>query len=790
MNCGSDSNVDLVGSRNFVGDKNSNPSFSVGKSNSIQNENPLPGISPLYHTTRIYTKISRYMLNITQTGSYLIRLHFFPFSFKKTHLADALFNVSASNFSLLSNFSVRNSSTEFPVIKEFFLTIVEGNFDIYFIPADETRFAFVNAIEAFLLPPNFFIDSLTAIPPLRTKDGALRTLYRINVGGPEVYDTLWRNWVPDDDYLTSGSSEQASYDGELQESRQRLVVKEIAPDAVYRTCKKVSIDNNGPSNFTSITWRFNVSKEARHLVRLHVCDFFSPSPGTVKFDLNISTNFSQVIDPNSDGYSEMRIPLFYDYVVSSDDSGYMSFSIAPKENSIKKVAFLNGLEIMEFVGNSTFEVPVEHETRKHLSFKIGSTKDVALILILILLLSICLRLRRLKPVKALILENEFLYGRGRSPSSTTERTENASIVTNLNLKLKMSLAEILAATENFNPKLLIGEGGFAKVYKGTLESGMKVAVKRSDSSHGQGLREFQTEIVVLSRIQHRHLVSLVGYCDEGLEMILVYEFMEKGTLRDHLYDRKECLKNPSAETEFSWKQRLEICIGSAKGLHYLHTDPDGGIFHHDVKSTNILLDEHYVAKVADFGLSQSGMPDPDHIRMSLKGSFGYLDPEYFRTLQLTNKSDVYSFGVILLEVLCARPPIVNSKQREEINLAEWGMFWQKEGQLENIIDPLLVGHINRNSLRKFGEITEKCLKAQGADRPNMLDVCWDLENALQLQQTPAHEEAHEDSTTTTASTDLALPPIQNLSYNMLPVDDYSDTTASAVFSQLRINDPR
>ncbi|KAJ6721534.1 hypothetical protein OIU85_024610 [Salix viminalis] len=240
MNCGSDSNVDLVGPRNFVGDKNSNPSFSVGKSNSIQNENPLPGISPLYHTARIYSKISRYMLNITQTVSETVLL-------------------------------------SYPVIKEFFLTIAEGNFDIYFIPADETRFAFVNAIEAFLLPPNFFIDSLTAIPPLRTKDGALRTLYRINVGGPEVYDTLWRNWVPDDDYLTSGSSEQASYDGELQESRQ------------------------------------------------------SPSPGTVKFDLNISTNFSQVIDPNSDGYSEMRIPLFYDYVVSSDDSGYMSFSIAPKE---------------------------------------------------------------------------------------------------------------------------------------------------------------------------------------------------------------------------------------------------------------------------------------------------------------------------------------------------------------------------------------------------------------------------------------------------------------------------
>jgi serine/threonine protein kinase len=423
-------------------------------------------------------------------------------------------------------------------------------------------------------------------------------------------------------------------------------------------------------------------------------------------------------------------------------------------------------------------VPVdEHEAKNHLVLIIGSAGGVALVLVLILLFSLCLRLKRPKPVKA-----EFLYGKGRSPSWITEKTENASSnVTNLNLKLKMSLAEILAATHNFNPKLLIGEGGFGKVYKGTLETGMKVAVKRSDSSHGQGLPEFRTEVMVLSKIQHRHLVSLVGYCDEGSEMILVFEFLEKGTLRDHLYSTKECSKNPSAKTELNWKQRLEICIGSAKGLHYLHTGPDGGIFHRDVKSTNILLDEHYVAKVADFGLSQQGMPDPDHISMGFKGTFGYLDPEYLRTFQLTNKSDVYSFGVVLLEVLCARLPVVDSQQKEEINLAEWGMFWQKEGQLEKIIDPLLAGHINPNSLRKFGEIAEKCLKPQGADRPNMIDVCWDLEYAMQLQQTAVHREAHEDTTTTGVSSDSALPVMQNMSSNMFPVDDFSDTTDTVMY---------
>ncbi|KAL9357183.1 hypothetical protein Peur_050436 [Populus x canadensis] len=777
MNCGSDTNVYLDDYRTFVGDKNSNSSFSVGKSKSIQNENPLPGISLLYHTARIYTKLTPYMLDITQTGSYLVRLHFFPFSFKGTHLADALFDVSASNFSLLSNFRVPNSTTEFPVIKEFFLTIAAGNFNIYFKPAEETPFAFVNAIEAFLLPQNFFMDNPSATPPLRTKDGALRTRYRINVGGLEVNDTLWRNWVPDDDYLTfGGSGANRIFGGELHEASQGLIVQEIAPDSVYKTCREARVDNKGASNFPNIAWRFNVSKKARHLVRLHFCDFISESPGTVKFDLNISTNLSHVIDPNSGGFSETASPFFLDFVVPSDDSGYMSFSIAPRNNSTMKVAFLNGLEIMEFVGNKTIVVPVEHEPKKHLARTIGSAGGVTLALVLILLFSLCLRLKRPKPVKA-----EFLYGKGRSRSSITERTENASNVTNLNLKMKMSLAEILAATHNFNPKLLIGEGGFGKVYKGTLESGMKVAVKRSDSSHGQGLPEFRTEVMVLSKIRHRHLVSLVGYCDEGSEMILVFEFMEKGTLRDHLYSRMECLKNPSAKTELTWKQRLEICIGSAKGLHYLHTGPDGGIFHRDVKSTNILLDEHYVAKVADFGLSQSGMPDPDHISMGFKGTFGYLDPEYFRTFQLTNKSDVYSFGVVLLEVLCARPPVVNSQQREEINLVEWGMFWQKKGQLERIIDPLLAGRINPNSLRKFGEIVEKCLKPQGADRPNMIDVCWDLEYAMQLQQTAVHREAHEDNTTTGVSSESTLPFMQNMSSNMFPIDDYSDTTDTAMY---------
>ncbi|GMN27337.1 hypothetical protein TIFTF001_051591 [Ficus carica] len=335
----------------------------------------------------------------------------------------------------------------------------------------------------------------------------------------------------------------------------------------------------------------------------------------------------------------------------------------------------------------------------------------------------------------------------------------------------MALDEILNATNGFDAELLIGEGGFGKVYKGTLRSGQKVAVKRSDPRHGQGLPEFKTEIMILSKIRHRHLVSLVGYCDDEAEMILVYEFMEKGTLREHIYDKSQLTSESSSSSRprLPWSQRLEICIGAATGLHYLHTGPNGGIVHRDIKSTNILLSEHFTAKVADFGLSKSGPLDPDHFSIGIKGSFGYLDPEYLTTLQITDKSDVYSFGVVLLEVLCARPAIIDSQKIEEVNLAEWGMHWHKKGQLERIVDPSLVSEITPNSLRKFGEIVDKCLSRNGADRPTMIDVLWDLEYALQLQKAKVPRGLPEESGTQTF---LELSHVGSLpSYNIINEGD-------------------
>ena len=795
ISCGSSSNT-IVNGRNFVGDVNpgSASSFSVGISRTVKDDSPSTAASPLYRTARIFRHQSSYEFRTTENGTYVVRFHFYPFS----DLSDALFSVLASGFLLLSDFSVGNSSNS-PVIKEFAVPVEVGKFKIDFTPQGSS-FGFVNAIEAFHAPENFISDGIYYVTPAGHGDPykgleshAVHTIHRINVGGVTITpenDTLWRSWIPDDAYLYfPDSAKNSTFYSDRPKYQEQGATPYSAPDYVYKTAKEMNIDQSRESNNFNVTWNFNVNKNSTYFVRAHFCDIISPSLGLLTFNFYIYSQFSDKINPY-DIMGQLAAPFYVDYVVDSDDSGYMNISIGPSQGSSNGTAFLNGLEIMELTKGSSL-VPVANKPKKTLTFVVvGSVVGgVASVLVLLGVILWGWKCRKAKHVEIVDWTVPY-YGRG-SFSRTTDKTVDVSSVSGLNLGLKIPFSEILHATNNFDAKLMIGEGGFGKVYQGTLRNGMKVAIKRSEPGNGQGFSEFQTEIIILSRIRHRHLVSLIGYCDERFEMILVYEFMEKGTLRDHLYGSNGDTQKSTSLSELSWNQRLEICIGSARGLDYLHTGSDGGIIHRDVKSTNILLDEYYVAKVADFGLSKSGLPDQSHCTTDVKGSFGYLDPEYFRCLQLTEKSDIYSFGVVLLEVLCARPALDNSLPREEMNLAEWGMSWKNKGQLEKIVDPFLAGKINPSSLRKFGEVVEKCLRETGADRPSMRDVLWDLEYSLQLQQVIMQREKYYDSVTD-ASLELPLPAVQRLPSNSLPFveDDRSEPNASEVFSQLRMGGGR
>ncbi|XP_047309653.1 receptor-like protein kinase FERONIA [Impatiens glandulifera] len=281
-----------------------------------------------------------------------------------------------------------------------------------------------------------------------------------------------------------------------------------------------------------------------------------------------------------------------------------------------------------------------------------------------------------------------------------------------------SLTELKEATKNFSTATLLSSGGFGNVYEGYVNVHGKathVAIKRRSSNSNQGLHEFHTEIIMLSKVTHLHLVSLIGYCKDDKEMILVYEFMERGTLRDHLYNTQE--------PPLPWKQRLDICIGAAQGLHYLHAYVNQMIIHRDVKSTNILLNKEWVAKVADFGLSKiwppNGLTCDTQVSTAVKGSFGYLDPEYYRYRKLTDKSDVYSFGVVLMEVLCARPAVLpvpttttedDMEGIDQVNLADWAVRCYQMGTLDQIIDPYLKGKIDHHCFKSFTEIAIKCLR--------------------------------------------------------------------------------
>ncbi|KAK1379289.1 serine/threonine-protein kinase-like protein ACR4 [Heracleum sosnowskyi] len=284
------------------------------------------------------------------------------------------------------------------------------------------------------------------------------------------------------------------------------------------------------------------------------------------------------------------------------------------------------------------------------------------------------------------------------------------------------------ATHGFKEESQVGKGSFSCVFKGVLKDGTVVAVKRAiiSADMKKNSKEFRTELDLLSRLNHAHLLNLLGYCEEGEERLLVYEYMANGSLHQHLHG-----KNKAVKEQLDWVKRVTIAVQAARGIEYLHGYACPPVIHRDIKSSNILIDEEHNARVADFGLSLLGPANSSSPLAELPaGTLGYLDPEYYRLHYLTTKSDVYSFGVLLLEILSGRKAI--DMQFEEGNVVEWAVPLIKSGDIQAILDPDLTPPSDIEALKRIANVGCKCVRMRGKERPSMDKVTTALEQALAL----------------------------------------------------------
>ncbi|GMN57197.1 hypothetical protein TIFTF001_026303 [Ficus carica] len=317
---------------------------------------------------------------------------------------------------------------------------------------------------------------------------------------------------------------------------------------------------------------------------------------------------------------------------------------------------------------------------------------------------------------------------------STPRTEG-EILQSSNMKC-FSFNELKTATRNFRPDSMVGEGGFGCVFKGWVDenslkaakpgTGVVIAVKRLNQEGLQGHKEWLTEINYLGQLEHPNLVKLIGYCLEDDHRLLVYEFMSRGSLDNHLFRRASHFQ------PLSWSIRMKVALGAAKGLAYLHSD-EARVIYRDFKTSNILLDSNYNAKLSDFGLAKDGPEgDRSHVSTRVMGTFGYAAPEYMATGHLTAKSDVYGFGVVMLEMLSGKRAVDKNRPSGEHNLVEWAKpYLASKRRVLQILDSRIEGQYSVGGAIRAVNITIQCLATEPKNRPSMKEVVKSLE---QLQE--------------------------------------------------------
>uniref|UniRef100_A0A0E0DRV0 non-specific serine/threonine protein kinase n=1 Tax=Oryza meridionalis TaxID=40149 RepID=A0A0E0DRV0_9ORYZ len=331
-----------------------------------------------------------------------------------------------------------------------------------------------------------------------------------------------------------------------------------------------------------------------------------------------------------------------------------------------------------------------------------------------------------------------------------------------------TLRELEEATAAFAPEHVVGEGGYGIVYRGVLADGCEVAVKNLLNNRGQAEREFKVEVEAIGRVRHKNLVRLLGYCAEGAHRILVYEYVDNGNLEQWLHG------DVGPVSPLSWDIRMNIVLGTAKGITYLHEGLEPKVVHRDIKSSNILLDKRWNPKVSDFGLAKLLGSDSNYVTTRVMGTFGYVAPEYASTGMLNERSDVYSFGILIMEIISGRSPVDYARAPGEVNLVEWLKNMVSNRDYEAVLDPKLPEKPTSKALKKALLVALRCVDPDSQKRPKMGHVIHMLEvddfpyredrrtpRASPLDRTrtyakPVMESGDEGTTTTAASTPSRL----------------------------------
>ncbi|KAL2335419.1 hypothetical protein Fmac_016632 [Flemingia macrophylla] len=749
ISCGT-TGKSIVGERTWIGDTDSNLLSHQDGTVSANATTQSPFTNQIPYTT---ARLSRSQFNYSfpvSPGPKFLRLFFNPASYPSFPRSDASFSVHSNQFTLLKGFNASlnaDAETAKTIFREYVISVDDGGrLNLSFTPSQPNSYAFVNGIEVLSMPSDLYYTSANdagfklvgsdTLFGIRTNI-ALQTEYRIKVGGQGISpgnDTgLFRNWAGhDEDYLIKGKDPQNSDLPSYLDGKMNITVNPdyVAPMELYRTARDMG-KNTALNKTLMLAWEFSVDSRFTYMLRLHFCDPYPTTNNTSErmFFIYIVKEQADIVRWSQE---QKGVAVQKNYVVliprnDTERKVNLSLQILPYENHSN--AFLNGLEIFKISEpgsnslagpDSQNNIPVQKGKGSSKTLKIVAVSAVfgVVLISLVVYFIFFFGISRCCPI--------LIFWRTKSTSKLTDpKWDPFDLLCHC-----FCLEEIKSATNNFHSASIVGVGGFGNVYVGYLNKfDTPVAIKRLKANSKQGVDEFLNEIDILSRLRHRHLVSLIGYCNNIKEKILVYNFMRRGNLRDHLYD--------TDKPPLPWKQRLQICIDAAHGLHYLHCCAGKRpIIHSDVKTTNILLNEEWVAKVSDFGLSRFGPMDSSQAHVSttaVKGSFGYLDPEYCNRQQLTVKSDVYSFGVVLFEVLCARPPLIHTANPEQESLAKWVKYCYQSGTLEQIVDPNLKGKIMPDCFNLFCKIGLSCLSEVGTQRPPMKDVVRKLEIALQVE---------------------------------------------------------